>query len=483
MDTFIFILDVVLIVLVIILLVLLIKIAKLVSGSGNSKILQSYDSIVREVRDSRGEIRSILSEQRNENLNSTARQFEALSRQLDANNDNQNRMIANSFNTMNSSVNKVLEHNNTNIVNRLIANDEKNKEILNGNTHILVTNLNTLQKTMESRLDLLTRNLTESYAKQQTDLNNNFTALRTENTRQLDLIRENVNEKLDKTLNEQFDKNFKGVIEQMSNLQVSMGELKSLSGQVGNLEKSLNGIKTRGIMGENQLSLLISDILAPNQYEEQIATIPGSRDFVEIALRIPRKDNGEYSYLPIDSKCHVEPYLKLAEARNSGDKAAIDAARKEFADEIVKDAKSIRSKYIKEPYTTPYGILFVPFESMYSEIVELDLIEVMNQMQITVAGPYTLSAILSTVRNYWQMMAVENKSREIQATLANTKKAFEQYTDVAVKLRKNLDQASKNLDELDGVRTRAINKALRNVDASDDLLLAEANLGIKNVDD
>jgi len=424
-----------------------------------------------------------MSEQRNENLNANQRQFDKISRQIDANNDNQNKIISTGFNSIASTLNKTLEHNNADIVNRLVANDEKNKEILNGNTHILISNLDIVQKTMESRLDTLTRTMTESYAKQQTDLNNSFLALRTENTRQLDLIRENVNEKLDKTLNEQFDKNFKGVIEQMSNLQVSMGELKSLSGQVGNLEKSLNGIKTRGIIGENQLSALISDILAPNQYEEQIPTIPGSRDFVEVALKIPRKENGEIIYLPIDSKCHIEPYLKLAEARNTGDKSLIESARKEFADEIIKDAKSIRNKYIKEPHTTPYGILFVPFESMYADIVELDLIELMNQLKITVAGPYTLSAILSTVRNYWQMMAVENKSREIQTTLANTKKAFEQYSDVAVKLRKNLDQAAKNLDELDGARTRAINRALRNIDATDDLLTAETNLGIKNTDD
>lgn len=383
--------------------------------------------------------------------------------------DNQNKLISSGINMLDS-----------NIKNQLNSGNEASQLIAKGNRQVLETGLAAMSKSMEERLDKLTTAMTEGYRRQFESTNANFEKLRIDNYKQIDLIRENVNEKLDKTLNEQFNKNFKSVIEQMSNLQNSMGELKSLSGQVGSLERSLNGIKTKGIIGENQLSMLIEDILAPNQYDIQVPTIPGSREFVEIAIKIPNKDNNSFCYLPVDSKCHTEPYINLINARDSGDKELIAAARKNFAAGIKNDAAAIKEKYVREPHTTPYGILFVPFESMYSEIVELDLIEDLNRMHITVAGPYTFSAILSTIRNYWQMMAVENKSREIAETLANTKKAFEKYSEIADKLKKNLDQASKNLDDLRGTRTRAINRALKNIDASDDLLTANEALGIED---
>ena len=391
-----------------------------------------------------------------------------IAERLENESDKQNKLLASGINMLD-----------TNIRNQLNSGNEASQLIAKGNRQVLETGLAAMSKSMEARLDKLTQTMTEGYRKQYESTNANFEKLRIDNYKQIDMIRENVNEKLDKTLNEQFNKNFKSVIEQMSNLQNSMGELKSLSGQVGSLERSLNGIKTKGIIGENQLSMLIEDILAPNQYDIQVPTVPGSREFVEIAIKIPNKDNNSFCYLPVDSKCHTEPYLNLVNARESADKELIASARKAFAVSIRNDAQSIKEKYVREPHTTPYAILFAPFESMYSEIVELDLVEELNRMHITVAGPYTFSAILSTIRNYWQMMAVENKSREIAETLANTKKAFEKYSEIADKLKKNLDQASKNLDDLRGTRTRAINRALKDIDAADDLLTADAALGIE----
>lgn len=316
----------------------------------------------------------------------------------------------------------------------------------------LAGRLDVMQKTFENRMDIQTR-----------ALNDNFRLLRQENTAQIDKIRESVNEKLDKTLSSQFDKSFKGIIEQMENLSNSMGELKGITTQVGSLEKTLNGVKTRGIIGENQLKLIIADMLNPSQYDEEVSTIPGSSERVEIAIRLPDRNSDGFRYLPIDSKCHTDRYEEVVEAMESGDKEAILRARKSFRTAIREDARSIVSKYVKVPYTTPYAILFVPFEGMYSEIVSLNMLEELNRMQVSVVGPYTISAILSTVVNYWQALAIEKKSNDIEKTLMETKNAFGKFDEQLGKVRKSLASASTNLENLQTTRTRAILKALRNV--------------------
>lgn len=349
---------------------------------------------------------------------------------------------------------------NTSISGILKTDKESSRALLEGNQKVLTTGLETLNKSMETRLTDLTKTLHED-----------FTALRTENTQQIDKIRETVNEKLDKTLNEQFEKSFKGVVTQMSELQKTMGELKGISNQVGSLEKTLNGVKTRGIAGEVQLKQIIADVLTPQQYAVEIATKPGSTEHVEIAIKMPIRDGEGFVYLPIDSKCHLDLYETLLQTYDSGDSAAIKSARTEFAAAVRKDAKDIAEKYISVPDTTPYAILFVPFEGMYSEIVNLNLLSELNQYNITVAGPYTLMAILSTVTNYFQALAIEQKSQDIERTLSAVKKEFSTYEKALAGLRTSLNAASRKLDDLQGKRARAINRALRSVAVLDEGLL------------
>jgi DNA recombination protein RmuC len=337
---------------------------------------------------------------------------------------------------------------------------ENSKAMFDGNTKILTTNFETINKTIETRLN----KLTETQDK-------NFNLLREENNKQIDKIRETVSEKLDKTLNEQFDKSFKGVLTQMNELQKTMGELKGISSQVGSLEKTLNGVKTRGISGEVQLKQIIADVLTPQQYDIEVATKPDSNDHVEIAIKLPDREGKDFYYLPIDSKCHLDRYEALLNAYDSGDTNEIKKAKKEFADAIRSDAKDIAEKYISVPKTTPYAILFVPFEGMYSEIVNLNLLDDLHPLHITVAGPYTLMAILSTVTNYFQALAIEKKSHEIEETLGKVKKEFNAYEDLLRRARKNLDTASSQLEELSGKRTRAINRALRGITEFDEGLL------------
>ncbi len=336
------------------------------------------------------------------------------------------------------------------------------KEILESNTKQIASGIETMNKTLETRLSKMTETQ-----------DRNFSLLREENNKQIDKIRETVSEKLDKTLNEQFDKSFKGVINQMTELQKSMGELKGISTQVGSLEKTLNGVKTRGIMGEIQLKQIIADVLTPKQYDVEVATKPGSDDHVEIAIKIPEREGNGFFYLPIDSKCHLDCYETLLNAYDSGDKESIKKAKKTFSDAIRDDAKKIAEKYVSPPNTTPYAILFVPFEGMYSEIVNLNLLDELNQLHITIAGPYTLMAILSTVTNYFQALAIEKKSHEIEATLGKVKKEFKNYEDMLSKVQKNLDSASENLEKLQTTRTNAINRALRGITEMDEGLLPD----------
>ena len=363
-----------------------------------------------------------------------------------------NRLYAQKFDSMNNSIVAVLK-----------ADKEQNSAVLEGNTKMLTNGLDTLNKSMETRISKLTETFHED-----------FTRMRTENNQQIEKIRETVNEKLDKTLNEQFEKSFKGVLTQMTELQKTMGELKGISNQVGSLEKTLNGVKTRGILGEVQLKQIIADVLTPQQYDVEVPTKPGSSEHVEIAIKMPTREGNGFFYLPIDSKCHLDRYETLLQAYDSGEKDLIARAKKEFGMAIREDAKSIAEKYISVPDTTPYAILFVPFEGMYSEIVNLDLLEELNQLHVTVAGPYTLMAILSTVTNYFQALAIEKKSHEIERTLGAVKKEFGKYEEALEKVKKSLEAATNNLDTLRTTRTNAVNRALKNItELDDDLYLSD----------
>lgn len=312
--------------------------------------------------------------------------------------------------------------------------------------------LERIYRTMDNRLNSLNSSLSEQ-----------FSTMRKENNEQIDKIRASVEEKLDKNLTAQVEKSFNSVIAHMTELQKSMIELQGLSSKVSGLDKSLNGIKTRGIMGEIQLKNIIADIMAPNQYGIEIPTIPGSTNHVEVAVRIPLRDSDNFIYLPIDSKCHLDRYEQLLEAYDSSDKVLIDEASKSFSRAIIDDCKNIHDKYIKEPYTTPYAILFVPFEGMYSEIIKLNLLEKISDYNITVAGPYTLTAILGTIINYWQALIIEKKSDDIRITLEKVKFEFTKFNNAFEDVQKSLNNASNKLDALQTTRLNAMRRALSSV--------------------
>lgn len=446
-----------------------------ISSSNRDKDNYDFDKFVNDVNTNLTNLQSVilktLAEQYNTNNLRSKEINELMINRINENNknmidilstnyDHYNRMLNNAFSSMSNNNNSAFKNQRETIdknfstiasalFSQLKTERDFNSKILSDNSTTLTNGLTSLTNTTDTKLNLLINNINESFIEMRKDMN-----------QQIDNIRQTVNEKLDKTLNEQFDKSFRNVLTQMNDLQKSMGELKVISTQVGSLEKTLNGVKTRGIMGEVQLKSIISDALTPSQYDVEVSTKPGSNDHVEIAIKLPEKDGNGYIYLPIDSKCHLDRYEELLDSYDSGNPEYIKAAKKRFAEAIRKDAQTIYDKYISIPETTPYAILFVPFEGMYSEIVNLNLLDELNRNHITVAGPYTLLAILSTITNYFQALAIEKKSRDIERTLGKVKTEFNKYNDTLSKVRKNLDLATKSLEHLQMTRTRAIGRAL-----------------------
>lgn len=340
--------------------------------------------------------------------------------------------------------------------------DSFNK-LLDIRNRAMADSLNDMEKGTLESLERIYRTMDNRLNSMNTSLGEQFSSMRKENNDQIDKIRASVEEKLDKTLTSQVEKSFNSVILHMTELQKSMSELQGLSNKVSGLDKSLNGIKTRGIMGEIQLKNIISDIMAPNQYGVEIPTIPGSTNHVEIAVKIPLRETDGFVYLPIDSKCHLDRYEQLLQAYDTADKTIIEEASKIFARAIIDDCKNIHDKYVREPYTTPYAILFVPFEGMYSEIVKLNLLERISDYNITVAGPYTLTAILGTVLNYWQALIIEKKSDDIRTTLEKVKSEFTKFNNAFEDVQKSINNASTKLDALQTTRLNAMRRALSSV--------------------
>lgn len=289
-----------------------------------------------------------------------------------------------------------------------------------------------------------------------------------DNNAQLDKIRGTVDEKLQTTLEKKMNESFKLVSERLEQVYKGLGEMQTIAQGVGDLKNVLSNVKTRGILGEIQLDAILSDILAPEQFERDIATIPKSRDRVEFAVKLPGANEGEQIYLPIDSKFNADRYIHLQKAYESGSRDEIDSAKKELAAAIRKNAKDIRDKYISPPYTTAFGIMFLPFEGLYAEVVSSGLVEELQKAyNINIAGPSTMASMLSALQMGFRTLAVQKRSAEVWKTLSAVKTEFEKYEDVLNGAMTQLRKVENNLDSLVGVRTRAIRRKLSDVEYLD----------------
>ena len=327
----------------------------------------------------------------------------------------------------------------------------------------------------EVRTDLH-RNLTEMRLEISENLTKNrdktderMRQIQESNDRRLEQMRQTVEEKLENTLQARLQTSFETVSKQLESVNRGLGEMQSVARDVGTLNKVLSNTKTRGILGELQLGQIIEDIMTPSQYEREFATVAGSSERVEYAIKLPGQVEKEYIYLPIDSKFPLADYYRLEDAYESGNKEEIDLYRKSLLASVKRFAKDINKKYLAPPATTNFGVMFLPTEGLYSEVVRnpefFDSLR--RDEQIVVAGPSTLSALLNSLSVGFKTLNIQRSADDISKVLGNVKSEFNKFGGVLLKAQKHLQHASGNIDELLTRRTNAIERTLRHIEISD----------------
>lgn len=286
--------------------------------------------------------------------------------------------------------------------------------------------------------------------------------------KRLDDMRLMVEEKLQKTLNERIGQSFELVRSQLENVQKGLGEMKSLAEDVGGLKKVLGNVKTRGTFGEVQLGALLEQMLSPEQYEANVKTRRGATEFVEFAIKLPGREEGRGTvYLPIDAKFPKDVYEQYADACEAADPAWMDSTSRQLETTVKRMAKDIHDKYIEPPYTTDFGIMFLPFENIYAEVIRrTSLVECLRRdYKVVVTGPTTLGAILNSLQMGFRTLAIQKRTSEVWSVLGAVKTEFGKFGGLLEKVQKNLQNAGDQLEEVMGKRTRAIERKLRQVEA------------------
>lgn len=338
-----------------------------------------------------------------------------------------------------------------------------------------IMNLSTMQqnqfdinsKNLESTLNTFNENMTNSLNSLTTLQKEKFTELTRSTEENLEKMRITVDEKLQNTLEKRLGESFKMVNDRLEQVYKGLGEMQNLATGVGDLKKVLSNVKTRGVLGEIQLERILEQFLAPDQYDKNVITKKGSRETVEFAIKLPGKDEyNDIVYLPLDAKFPLDIYNKLVDAYEEGNQNNIDTLSKELEKFIKKSAKDIRDKYIDPPNTTEFGILFLPTEGLYAEVIKRQqLIEdLQRDYKINITGPTTLVALLNSLQMGFKTLAIEKHSSEVWRVLGAVKTEFAKFETVLNATQNKLNQASSELDKLVGTRTRQINRKLQSVE-------------------
>ena len=355
-------------------------------------------------------------------------------------------------------------------------------------------------------LNELLRQKFGDFSKQQSDINKQVTenikgventiekhlkSIREDNSQQLTEMRKTVDEKLQTTLEKRLSESFKQVSERLELVHKGLGEMQNIATGVGDLKKVLSNVKTRGILGEYQLENILEQILTPDQYSKNVATKKGSQANVEFAIKLPGKETGKEVWMPIDSKFPIEDYHVLLDAFEKGDKIEIESAQKNLLKRIESFAKDISEKYIDPPHTTDFGIMFLPVESLYAEVLRHPgLFEILQtKYKITVTGPTTLSALLSSLQMGFKTLAVQKRSSEVWDILKAVKFEFKEFSNVLAKAHNQINTASGTLEKLRTTRTNVLERKLKDVESltkieSKEILeLSDNNIIEDSVDD
>lgn len=385
-------------------------------------------------------------------LSKIAKLTDDLSQKMDDNADNLSDQV--SYQLDLAQKNQVLALNNQ--LNRL-QNDLYTQ--LNDIRDVLHKSLSENRDRSDQRLEIINRNLTNSVKEMQAS-----------NEKRLEEMRQTVEEKLEQTLQNRLKASFETVSKQLESVNQGLGEMKTVAQDVGTLNKVLSNTKTRGILGELQLGQIIEDIMTPSQYEREVPTVSGSSERVEYAIKLPGVEDDGYVYLPIDSKFPLEDYYRLEDAYESGDKEQVELYRKSLLNSIKRFAKDINKKYLNPPETTNFGIMFLPTEGLYSEVVRnasfFDSLR--RDENIVVAGPSTLSALLNSLAVGFKTLNIQKNANDISKILGNVKVEFEKFGNMLVKAQKQINTANNTLDSLISTRTNAIIRALNTVESYQD---------------
>jgi DNA recombination protein RmuC len=329
----------------------------------------------------------------------------------------------------------------------------------------LAISLKSFEDKFSAKIEALTKDTNQVFEKNRETVEKKLTEIQENNSKKLEEMRKTVDEKLHETLEKRLTESFQVVSENLEKVQKGLVEMQGLASGVGDLKNILSNVKTKGVFGEYQLGGILEEMLSPNQYEQNVKTKSGSNDIVEYAVKIPSKEsNDKIIWLPIDAKFPSEGYERLTAAYDTGNVEQIDKSKKELERTIKIFAKDINSKYIDPPNTTDFAIMFLPFESLYAEVLRIPgLFDTMQrELKITITGPTTISAFLSSLQMGFRSLAVEKRTSEIWELLGAVKTQFGKFGDVLEAAKKKIDAASEELGKT-GSRTRAIERKLKDV--------------------
>lgn len=339
---------------------------------------------------------------------------------------------------------------------------------------LIAQNQHTASAAQQSSLQAMERQLYASQAStadalraQSEEMRRALRQMQADTRESLEKIRASVDEQLQSTLERRVGESFKAVSGQLEQVYKGLGEMQTLAAGVGDLKKILGNVKTRGILGEVQLSALLSEILAPEQYLENAVTVPGSSARVEFAVRMPGEE-GHPVLMPVDSKFPADAYMALQDAYESADPARVKEAGAQLESRLKSFAKDIRDKYISPPDTTAFGVMFLPFEGLYAEAVNRGMVEALQrEYGVSIAGPSTMAALLNALQMGFRSVALSKRSQEVWRLLGAVRTEFDRFAEVLVSTQKRLQLAGDDLDKLVGARTRAISRKLREVERLD----------------
>ena len=333
------------------------------------------------------------------------------------------------------------------------------------------TQMQGMKTTVRDQLQMVEERMKTSAMEQEqrlerirTEMEKSVRAMQEGNEKKLEEMRATVDEKLQKTLEKTLQQSFSRVSEQLESVYRGLGEMQTLATGVGDLKKVLSNVKTRGILGEIQLGAILQQILTPEQYAENIATVKGSRERVEYAVRLPGDEQGEGVWLPIDAKFPADAYAALLDAYDAGDAGAVQGAAKALEQRVCGFAKDIQTKYLHAPETTDFGIMFLPVEGLYAEVVRRGMVErLQREYHVVVAGPTTMAALLNSLQMGFRTLALQKRSGEVWQVLGAVRTEFDKFGEVLASAQNRIEQVGNELEKLVGTRTRQIQRRLRDV--------------------